>query len=198
MINVDSGWIPGEAEPSDGFGRLLVVGDINADRRPDLIVGMPEKNVKTFLDAGQVVAILGAEGGLDPRRSVEVQAGMDPIGSSAQNRQELGRSAAVADLNGDGIPDLAIGAVGQSVGAADQAGALVVAYGPSTDLVGVPTATVRPPTPTATTTVSPTPRPTRTPLPLLHTYIPYSARLHVLGSRYPEPTLPPPARAYRP
>jgi hypothetical protein len=190
MISAESGWIAGEPESGDGFGRVLAVGDLNADRRPDLIVGVPEKNVGQNPDAGQVVVILSMDGGLDPRRSIEIQAGMDPLGAPAENRQDFGRSVAIADMNGDGVADVAIGAVGQSVGGLSGSGALIMAWGPSDDLIGVPTATLRPPTAVPTVTSTPTPRPSRTPLPLMHTYIPYASRLHVLGNRYPVPTLP--------
>lgn len=189
-ISADSGLIPGSADSGDGFGRVLSVADLNADGLEDLIVGVPEKNVGTVLDAGQVVAILAGVRGLDPRRSVEVLAGMGTLGSPAENRQELGQSVAVGDFNGDAVPDIAIGSVGQTYAGVREAGALLVAWGPNADLPGVPTATEPPPTMTPTATRTATPRATRTPLPRVHAYVPYAGRLSLLG-RYPVPTLPP-------
>jgi hypothetical protein len=189
-IHGDSGLVPGVAEAGDGFGRVLRIADLNADGLPDLVVGVPEKNVGTLLDAGQVVAIFGGPSGLDPRRAIEVLAGMGTIGAPGENRQGLGRSVAVGDLNTDGVPDIAIGSTGQSYDGVREAGTLIVAWGPNPNLPGVPTATVPPPTHTPTATRTATPRATRTPLPRVHAFIPYTARLALLG-RYPVPTLPP-------
>jgi hypothetical protein len=92
----------------------------------------------------------------------------------------------VADLNGDGASDLAIGAPGMPVDDVEEAGALVVAWGGDPVL---PTMTPLARTPTARATETATPRATRTPSPRGDIYVPYVTRLRSLD-RFPTPELP--------
>jgi hypothetical protein len=60
----DSPGVPGAAEPDDGFGSALAVGDFNSDSFADLAIGVPGEDVDSFQDAGAVNVLVGSAGGL--------------------------------------------------------------------------------------------------------------------------------------
>jgi glycerophosphoryl diester phosphodiesterase len=191
VLDQTSPLMPGEAEARAGFGTTLVAGDLDADGRPDLAVGSPAARGGAQPEVGGVIVLYGDSTGLSSRRTWHIAPGLHNMGFERANRQRFGSSAAIVDLNGDGVPDLAIGAPGVSVDGVDGAGALIVAWGYDEDLPGVPTATP------AAATPSPTPEPgmtptvplTATPAPEQGVHLPYTTRLRSLD-RFPTPDLP--------
>jgi hypothetical protein len=175
------------AAAGDEFGALMQAADVDGDGADDLLAGLPGRSVGTANSAGAVAVAFGGDAG--PSDGVLIPAGRQGLGAPAHNRQALGAAVTVGDLNGDGAPDVAIGASGQTVDGVTAAGAVVIGWGPSTELPGVPTATPPPATATPTATATPLPRDTATPRPVFSFYIPYAARLAFLG-RYPP--VPPP------
>jgi hypothetical protein len=89
------------------FGRTLAaLGDINGDGVSDLAVGAPFRDVRDLEDPGQVVLFSGVTGArLHTLRTLQPQGGAQ-FGSAL---------AAVGDVNGDGVSDLAVGAPFQDV-----------------------------------------------------------------------------------
>jgi hypothetical protein len=88
------------------FGRALAeVGDVNDDGVPDLAVGAPLRDVESCCDQGQVTVFSGVTGTplltLPPRPQGGANFGVALAG--------------VGDINGDGVPDLAVSAPGQDV-----------------------------------------------------------------------------------
>jgi glycerophosphoryl diester phosphodiesterase len=81
-----------------GFGRALAVGDVNGDRRPDLVFGAPLDDTAGE-SAGWTGIALGADRFPGP---VQGQAGDEPD-------SQWGSLFAVADFNDDRHDDLAIG-----------------------------------------------------------------------------------------
>jgi hypothetical protein len=95
LLRTDAGILAGES-----FGAAIVaVGDVDGDGVSDYAVGVPETSVPAFPDIGEARVLSGANGQI--LRSC--------IGPRAGAR--FGRSlAALGDVDGDGVPDLAIGA----------------------------------------------------------------------------------------
>ena len=92
------------------FGDALAfLGDLDGDGRPELAVGQPLSGVLWILS-------LEADGSV--AHTTLVDGGQDSFGTSL---------AAIGDLDGDGVPDLAAGATGDDDGAHD-AGALWILF----------------------------------------------------------------------
>ncbi|MFH2123207.1 MAG: hypothetical protein ABIJ50_06995 [Pseudomonadota bacterium] len=135
--------LDGTVEAGDQFGRSLATGDINGDGFDDLAIGTPLENYigmsSAVIHAGGVSVIYGSQGGLDASgNSIDDQwLSQDPAGSGdeKENNDVFGESLSIADYNGDGFDDLAIGAPGEDSGAGlvhilsgSQAG-VIVGYG---------------------------------------------------------------------
>jgi hypothetical protein len=168
--------VPDEVEARDRFGAVLAAGDLDGDGYDELVVGSPDEGAGALPGVGQAVVVPGGPGGLRPRAAFEILPGLPTIGVPATNRQAFGRSLAIADLNGDGSADLAIGATGQAF---DGVGPVTATPTASATVTARPTVTPTGPTPTdrppPTPTLSPTPRPPST------IYLPYGARVWSLG-----------------
>jgi hypothetical protein len=110
-ISDTSGGFGGVIEDLDAFGLVVgATGDINGDGSPDLAVGMPNADDGRFASRGFVWILL-----LRPDGSVLFEARVEPL--VARDRLFFGSSVGSAgDVDGDGIPDLAIGATGDDGG----------------------------------------------------------------------------------
>lgn len=63
LFTQDTG-VPGAAEPGDGFGDALAVGDFDGDGFADLAVGVSLEDVGAVVDAGAVNVLYGSADGL--------------------------------------------------------------------------------------------------------------------------------------
>ena len=107
------------------FGESVTgVGDMSGDGVPDLLVGAPGQTVGGNDAQGQVFVFSGATGGL-----LRTLNNLKP-----QANTSFGLSVAgVGDVNWDGVPDLLVGASGQTVGGNDAQGQVFLfVSGPST------------------------------------------------------------------
>ncbi|MEO0421375.1 MAG: putative Ig domain-containing protein [Pseudomonadota bacterium] len=115
---------PDDARTRDRFGRSAdFIGDINGDGVDDLIVGSIYSGRTDIgdlpYDAGEAYVIYGRAGGLPNNFNVgDLLAENGGDGSEGfvirgfRRQDELGRSVSRAgDLNGDGLPDLVVGAL---------------------------------------------------------------------------------------
>jgi hypothetical protein len=114
---------------ADGFGSALALGDFDGDGFGDLAVGIPEREVEGFADAGAVGVVYGGVFGLDPDRTQLFTQATKGIKDDPEGGDEFGCGVAAGDFNGDGRDDLAIGACSEGVGALEHAGAVHVLRG---------------------------------------------------------------------
>jgi hypothetical protein len=109
------------------FGLALAgVGDIDGDGVPDLAAGAPYQNVAGQGDQGQVFLFSGATG-------ARLRTLNDPV---PQAGAYFGLAlAGGGDIDGDGVPDVAVGAPGQEVAGQAGQGQVFVFSGASGQLV---------------------------------------------------------------
>jgi hypothetical protein len=106
----------------------LATGDINGDGFEDVVGGNPiDRQHGTHKLAGSVIVLYGSQHGLRAIHSERIQAAQ--IYSPTQPSDQFGFAVAVADVNGDGHADVAIGAPGKDVSGVVNAGAVYVLRG---------------------------------------------------------------------
>lgn len=116
-------------QTGDSLGSNLLIADINADNRPDLIMQAANADFGgTRSDAGKVLVLFGP---ITPQTRDLANAQTPPnvqfIGMSAGDR--VGNSLAAGDFDSDGRTDLIIGSPFSTVNGAPQGGAIFIIYG---------------------------------------------------------------------
>ena len=117
--------VPSTSEPMDEWGAALAMGDLNGDGCSDLAVGAPGENGA----AGAVTILFGSPAGLKTGGALSLRQGFGEVPGVDEPNDRFGNALAAGDFDGNGLADLAIGLPGESLGAAYQAGAVVVLYG---------------------------------------------------------------------
>lgn len=110
-ISENSGGLGVDLAADDGFGRAVTgLGDLDGDGIPDLAVGA-NLDDSGGIDSGAVyVLLLERDGTVRNRHEISAASG-DPLERRPRPADEFGSSVAgMGDLDGDGIPDLVIGA----------------------------------------------------------------------------------------
>jgi Ca2+-binding RTX toxin-like protein len=106
-------------------GGVASLGDLNADGFDDLIVGSRYGNG----GAGAAYVIYGHAGAFAPSLSLPTLDGTNGYRITGASNSSLGVSVSSADVNGDGSPDILVGASQLNAGSSGQGGAYVL-YGP--------------------------------------------------------------------
>jgi len=126
-ISSNAGGFGGGLDDDDLFGSAVAgIGDLNSDGAFDLAVGMPG-NDKGGDDRGGVwILLLDAEGKVREEQKIADDTG--GFGGNLDDGDRFGSAVAnIGDVNGDGIPDLAVGTPNNDDGA-DNAGAVWILF----------------------------------------------------------------------
>jgi hypothetical protein len=127
------------AEERDSFGVALAAADFDLDGFADLAIGASGEDAGPVLEAGGVNVLYGSAVRLQvvsPDDQFFTQNSPE-VAEAAEQGDAFGISLAAGDFNGDGFPDLGIGAVGETVGGESGAGGVNVLYGSAAGLQAV-------------------------------------------------------------
>jgi hypothetical protein len=134
-LSEDGIWGVG-SELQDRFGSALTSGDFDADGYDDLVVGTAgESTAFGGPGSGAATVIRGGFLGLAGRPARQLLPHAFPIGLIAQRPgesdegAEYGEALATGDFDGNGFPDLAIGAPSRMLFPSASVGAVAVIYG---------------------------------------------------------------------
>jgi hypothetical protein len=136
LFHQDIAGVASVADPEDGFGFALTVGDFNGDTFGDLAVGVPFETVGGRLGAGAVNVLYGTAGKLTGTGSQLFNQNTTGVASIAELSDVFGLAITAADFNRDMFDDLAVGAAGETVNDQFAAGAVNVLYGSAGKLSG--------------------------------------------------------------
>jgi len=123
-------------EAGDGFGAAVEIGDLSGGGGgagpDDLAVGAPGENVGATADAGAVTIVEASEAGTGlPAGAVQERfvQGDSQVSGASEAGDRFGAALTSGNFGSGGI-DLAVGAPGEDVGSAADAGAVVVLIAP--------------------------------------------------------------------
>jgi len=119
--------IPGQAVARDLFGFAIATGDVDGDGRDELAIGARYDD-EGAVNGGGVVIIRGSPSGLTAVGSQRWDQDQPGMADSSERAEQFGWSLVIADFNGDGRGDLAIGNRYEDINGAGS-GAVQVLYG---------------------------------------------------------------------
>jgi hypothetical protein len=122
-------------EPFDAHGHALAACDFDGDELEDLAVGAPDESIGATASAGAVFVYAGRPGGPVATGAGVYTQDTPGIPDGAEAGDRFGQTLACGDFNGDGFDDLVIGAPGEGLNGAANAGWAVALPGSATGLV---------------------------------------------------------------
>ena len=127
----DTPGIAGAGENFDQFGFAVTAGDFDGDGEADLVLGVFGEDNGATPNTGAANAIFGTPSGLATPRNKQGFQSSARVRDVSEQGDGFGFAVAAGDFNGDGRDDVAIGAPGEGINGADEAGAVNVIYGAS-------------------------------------------------------------------
>ncbi|MFF8656602.1 FG-GAP repeat protein [Streptomyces huasconensis] len=103
--------------------------DYNGDGYADLAVGVPGATVGGQAKAGYVNVVWGGANGLGAHGSTTVSQSTAGVPGTAEAGDKFGKAVDSNDMNGDGYADLVVGAPGEDMGTALDAGSVAIVWG---------------------------------------------------------------------
>ncbi len=131
VLTQNSVGVPGSSEVGDGFGFALTSGGLlGNDDADDLAVGVPNEDVGSKIDSGNVIVLGGSAQGLvdvvaPPARTL--YQGAAGVPDTSETGDKFGRSLVAANFSTDAVDvDLAIGVANEDAAGITDAGCVVV------------------------------------------------------------------------
>lgn len=124
------------SEEGDRFGSATACGDLDGDGYDDLAIGAPHERAGSLKDTGAVTILYGTETGLDPRGDDFWTLNRPGTPNVSRRGDKFGGDLVIADFDGDGFGDLAVGAHGKRVSGIAGAGSVVVFWGSASGVTG--------------------------------------------------------------
>ncbi|WP_333768341.1 hypothetical protein [Streptomyces sp. IBSBF 2435] len=130
--------VPGSSELGDTFGQSVATGDFDGDGKADVAFGNPHEAIGTAPDTGAVTVQYGQSAapylGAGTGGLTWIDQNADGIPGDNEAEDLFGTSLITGYFNNDDYADLAVGAPGEAVGTAFEAGRVTVLYGGPTGL----------------------------------------------------------------
>jgi hypothetical protein len=121
--------VPERPETGDFFGSPVAAGDLDDDGRDELVAGVGNESVGPLEQAGAVYVMPGSPAGLVTGGGALITQDSDGVPDAAQPGDHFGASLGTGNFGRGAADDLAVGAWGEAVGGASQAGEVTALYG---------------------------------------------------------------------
>jgi len=124
----DTSGVPGSSENFDLFGFSLATGDVNGDKKDELVIGAPGEAIGDRIFAGAVTMLRGSSTGLTASGAKMFHQDTTGVPGTAEEGDSFGMSVTMADFNGDAYADLVASSPDEKIGTKAQTGAVTVLY----------------------------------------------------------------------
>ncbi|MFF6995405.1 FG-GAP-like repeat-containing protein [Streptomyces sp. NPDC008313] len=126
-----------QTEAGSGFAGAFAVADFDRDGHDDLVVGNDFPDIlESAAKGGSVTVFYGGAAGVDTARSAVLSQDTEGVPGADEYNDSFGGALAAGDVDGDGYPDLAVGANFETIGSAAQVGNVWVVRGGPSGLTG--------------------------------------------------------------